>query len=79
MPVAGSILSAATMLGCRYLLEDARPLVTLVVAGAAGAAVYYAAVRLLAPPLAGEVRDLVARGLPSRRFGRPKRTLARRS
>ncbi|HJS50084.1 MAG TPA: lipopolysaccharide biosynthesis protein [Gaiellaceae bacterium] len=75
VPVVGSILSAATMLGFRYLLDDARPLVVLAVAGAVGAAVYYAAVRLLAPPLAGEVRDLVSRGLPSRGFGRPKKPL----
>ena len=75
VPVIGSILSAATMLGFRYVLEDARPLVVLVIAGTAGAAVYYVAVRLLAPPLAGEVRDLVARGLPSRGFGRPKKVL----
>jgi PST family polysaccharide transporter len=71
--VVGSILSATTMLGCRYLLDDAHPLVTLAVAGAAGAAVYYAGVRLLAPPLAYEVRDLVSRGLPSRGFGRHNR------
>jgi hypothetical protein len=75
VPVIGSILSAATMLGFRYLLADARPLVVLAVAGAAGAAVYYAAVRLLAPPLTGEVRDLISRGLPSRGFGRPKKAL----
>jgi len=71
--VVGSILSATTMLGCRYLLDDAHPLVILAVAGAAGAAVYYAGVRLVAPPLAYEVRDLVSRGLPSRGFGRRNR------
>ena len=77
VPVAGSILSSATMLGFRYLLDGAgaRPLVVLAVAGAAGAAVYYGAVRLMAPPLAAEVRDLVGRGLPSRRFGRPRKVL----
>ena len=75
VPVIGSILSAATMLGFRYLLEDARPLVVLAVAGPAGAAVYYASVRLLAPPLAAEVRDLVSRGVPSRRSGRPRNVL----
>jgi hypothetical protein len=63
------------MVGFRYLLEDARPLVILAVAGATGAAVYYAAVRVLAPPLAAEVRDLVGRGLPSRGFNRPKKVL----
>jgi PST family polysaccharide transporter len=76
VPLAGSILSAGTMLGFRYLLEDARPLVILAVAGAAGAAVYYAAVRVLAPPLAAEVRDLVGNGLPSRGFRRPRKVLA---
>ena len=79
VPVVGSILSAATMLALRVLLDDARPVVVLAVAGAAGVAVYYATVRLLAPPLAVEVRDLVGRGLPSRGFGRPKRVLTRRS
>ena len=63
------------MLGARYLLEDARPLVVLPVAGAVGAAVYYVTVRLLAPPLAAEVRDLVSRGVPSRRSGRPRKVL----
>ena len=79
IPLVGAILAAGTMLGLRYALADARALVVLAVAGVAGAAVYYAAVRLLAPPLAGEVRDLVARGLPSRTFGRPKRLASRRS
>ena len=54
---------------------DARPLVVLPVAGAVGAAVYYVTVRLLAPPLAAEVRDLVSRGVPSRRSGRPRKVL----
>jgi PST family polysaccharide transporter len=75
VPVVGSILSAVAMLGARYLLEDARPLVVLPVAGAVGAAVYYVSVRLLAPPLAAEVRDLVSRGVPSRRSGRPRNVL----
>ena len=75
VPVVGSILSAVAMLGARYLLEDARPLVVLPVAGAVGAAVYYVTVRLLAPPLAAEVRDLVSRGVPSRRSGRPRKVL----
>ncbi len=75
MPLLGSLLAAATMLGVRYLLEDARSLVVLAVAGVLGGTVYYAAVRLLAPPLAGEVRDLVSRGLPSRGLGRPKKAL----
>lgn len=79
VPLVGSILSAATMLAVRYLLDDVRALVVLAVAGVAGAAVYYATVRLLAPPLADEVRDLVGRGLPSRGFSRPKRALTRRS
>ncbi|MGH3136355.1 MAG: lipopolysaccharide biosynthesis protein [Gaiellaceae bacterium] len=76
VPLAGAILAAGTMLGLRYALVDARALVILGVAGAAGAAVYYAAVRLLAPPLAAEVRDLVGRGLPSRGSGRPRKALA---
>jgi len=75
VPVVGSILSAVAMLGARYLLEDARPLVVLPLAGAVGAAVYYVTVRLLAPPLAAEVRDLVSRGVPSRRSGRPRKVL----
>ena len=75
VPVVGSILSAVAMLGARYLLEDARPLVVLPLAGAVGAAVYYVTVRLLAPPLAAEVRDLVSRGVPSRRSGRPRKIL----
>ena len=77
VPVLGSIVSTATMLGFRYLLDGAgaRPLVVLAVAGAAGAAVYYVTVRLLAPPLAAEVRDLVSRGVPSRRSGRPRKVL----
>ncbi len=79
MPLAGSLLSAATMLGFRYVLEDEQSLVALAIAGTAGAVVYYAAVRLLAPPLAVEVRDLVARGLPSRSFGRPRKLSSRRS
>ncbi|MGH3065769.1 MAG: lipopolysaccharide biosynthesis protein [Gaiellaceae bacterium] len=79
IPVTGAILAAGTMLGLRYALADARPLVVLAVAGVAGAAVYYAAVRLLAPLLADEVRDLVGRALPSRGFGRPKRLASRRS
>ena len=78
VPVVGSILSAATMLALRLLLDDAQAFVVLAVAGAAGAAVYYATVRLLAPPLADEVRDLIGRGLPSRGFGRPKKVLTRR-
>jgi len=76
VPLLGSILAAATMLGLRYALEDVSPLVALTVAGTAGAAVYYAAVRRLSPALADEVRDLVARGLPSRGFRRPKKVLA---
>jgi PST family polysaccharide transporter len=79
VPVAGAILAAATMLGLRVLLEDARAFVVLAIAGAAGAAVYYATVRVAAPPLADEVRDLVGRSLPSRGFGRPKKVLMRRS
>jgi len=75
VPIIGSILSAVAMLGARYLLEDARPLVVLPVAGAVGVAVYYVTVRLLAPPLAAEVRDLVSRGVPSRRSGRPRKVL----
>jgi PST family polysaccharide transporter len=77
VPVAGSIISMATMLGFRYVLDGAgaRPLVVLAVAGVVGAVVYYAAVRLMAPPLAAEVRDLVGRGLPSRRLGRPRKVL----
>ncbi len=79
VPVAGSILAAATMLGLRVLLDDSRAFVVLTVAGAAGSAVYYVTVRLAAPPLADEVRDLVGRSLPSRGFGRPKKLLMRRS
>jgi O-antigen/teichoic acid export membrane protein len=75
VPVVGAILSAVAMLGARYLLEDARPLVVLPVAGALGAVVYYVTVRLLAPPLAAEVRDLVSRGVPSRRSSRPRNVL----
>lgn len=76
VPLLGAILAAATMLGLRYALEDVSPLVVLTVAGTAGAVVYYAAVRRLSPALADEVRDLVARGLPSRGGrSRPKEVL----
>ena len=76
VPIVAAILSAATMLALRLLLDDAQAFVVLAVAGPAGVVVYYAAVRLLSPPLASEVRDLVGRGLPSRGFRRPKKVLA---
>jgi len=79
IPITGAILAAGTMLGLRFALEDTRPAVVLAVAGIAGTVVYYAAVRLLAPLLADEVRDLVGRALPSRGSGRPKRLASRRS
>ena len=78
VPLVGSIALVATMLALLYVLDVNRAMITLAVTCAGGAVTYYVAVRLLAPPLANEVRDLVSRGLPSRGFGLPKRLLSRR-
>jgi PST family polysaccharide transporter len=72
-PLLASALLAGTMIGLKYLLGDAHPLVTLLLVSGAGAVAYYVGIRIFAPPLAGEIIDLVRRGLPRPSVGRPAR------
>jgi PST family polysaccharide transporter len=77
-PLLGSVALACVMVGLKYLLGDVSAALTLIVVSTAGAVVYIAAIRLLAPPLAVEVRELVRRAVPTPRFARPAGLSSRR-
>jgi polysaccharide transporter, PST family len=77
-PLVTSVLVACGMFGLTYLLRGVSDVVVLIVVATAGAAAYVTAIRLFAPELAGEVKDLVRRGLPRPRLARPARASARR-
>lgn len=73
-----AVAVAGGMFGLSYVLRDAPSVVILVVVGTLGMAAYAAAIRVFAPALAGEVRDLARRALPTPRIARPARASARR-
>jgi O-antigen/teichoic acid export membrane protein len=77
-PLLASLVLAGVMLGLRHLLGDASAAVTLSVVSSAGVVVYIAAIRLLAPSLAEEVRELVRRALPTPGVAKPAGASPRR-
>jgi O-antigen/teichoic acid export membrane protein len=65
-PFLAAVSLAVALVGLRELLGDAHPALTLAVASAVGAVVYLAAIRLFAPKLTNEGRELIRRALPRR-------------
>jgi PST family polysaccharide transporter len=76
IPLAASIALGLTMLGMQHVLAARSELVILLVAGAAGLAVYVVILRLVAKPLTDEALGLVAKALPRRRGRRRQAVLA---
>ncbi len=70
LPLAASMALGITMLGVRRLMADRSDLVTLLVAGASGFAVYVATLRIAARSLTDEALALVGAALPRRPWRR---------
>ena len=77
-PLITAAAVAGGMFGLSYLLRDTSAVVILIVVASAGAVAYAGAIRVFAPALAGEVRDLARRALPTPRVARSARASAKR-